>query len=183
MPTRKQLLRYLRTTGGQLTLLCALLAGAVILSMTAICCRSFFERSIVEVFPSETDRDADSSVYQRCLKLSNGDLNRDAFLKMDSRERHIAYGYWINHTIADPDHRLQQALIIDRQSDVFPIIERTLVVGSEEQRLRALELLTEIDQPDLISDRHRVINYLTRRSSDRQEVRIAQRVSEFHPEK
>jgi hypothetical protein len=128
----KQELRMLK---GQILLLTGMFAGSVVLAVFIATQRGFFEKLIEEkyaVLPASMKPLADAAV--------EGRIDREAFNKLSQTERLLLYDDWMMRPDPLPMH-MPSALVTADSGLYLARAERTLVGGSEDQKLRALKFL------------------------------------------
>ena len=123
----------LRTLKGQLLLLCAMLAGSVLLAVIIATQRGFFEKFIEEKYaalPAALKPFADAA--------AEGRLDREAFNKLSQAERLILYDDWMARAL-EPPARTPAELVAADATLYLARAERTLISGREDQKMRALK--------------------------------------------
>jgi hypothetical protein len=146
--------QFIRSVQGQLSLLAATYAGAILLALGAWIFRSIlFEPYIREKFPPLK---ADLAVA--LLQVADGQADPGTLAKtidelaeketragdIDSARDKLwaeIYGEWINRDDLDPANRLAGVFLSEQNCLIFERLRRTLVAGNEQQRGRALYLL------------------------------------------
>ena len=125
----------LRTLKGQLLLLGAMFAGSIALAVFIAMQRGFFEKYIEEKYvalPANLKPLADAA--------AEGKLDGEAFNKLSQAERLILYDDWMTRP-APPPTRTPSALVAADSGLYLTRAERTIVSGSEAQKMRALKFL------------------------------------------
>jgi hypothetical protein len=128
--------RFLRTPGGQLTLLGIAFAGALLLAVVMATHRGFFEQYVREEYeplPGE---------LRELMGRLNGSDGLQEVKSLTPAQRTLLYGGWINR----PENRPANApaILVAADADYFlSRAEQTLVVGSREQRFSAVSFLEQ----------------------------------------
>jgi hypothetical protein len=125
----------LRTLKGQLLLLGAMLAASVVLAIFIAMQRGFFEKFIEEkygVLPASMKSLADAA--------AEGKIDKEAFDKLSQAERLLLYDDWMARPDSPPE-RTPEVLVASDAALYLARAERTIVGGSEHQKLRALKFI------------------------------------------
>lgn len=125
----------LRTVKGQLLLLGAMFAGSIVLAVFIATQRGFFEKFIEEKYgqlPASMKPLADAA--------AEGKIDGEAFKKLSQAERLLLYDDWMARP-DPPPARTPEVLVAADSALYLARAERTLVGGSEDQKLRALKFI------------------------------------------
>jgi hypothetical protein len=125
----------LRTLKGQLLLLGAMFAGSLVLAIFIAAQRHFFEKFIEEKYgqiPASMKTLADAA--------AEGKIDGEAFNKLSHAERLLLYDDWMARPDPPPT-RTPEVLVAADSALYLARAERTIVGGSEDQKLRALKFI------------------------------------------
>jgi hypothetical protein len=125
----------LRTLKGQLLLLCALFAGSVALAVFIASERAFFEKFIEEKYVALSP-----SLKPLADSAAEGKLEQEAFNKLSQADRLILYDDWMARPDSLPEET-PHALVSADKGLYLARAERTIINGSNYQKLRALKFL------------------------------------------
>ena len=128
---------YLRSVTGQLQVLAAVFAGALVLAVVTLSLRSaLFERFVREKMkplPEALERDlAQDPTGRRCLDGAPEDTD-------------LIYGAWIERDGLDPGGELARSMFTLKTERALERARVTLVAGSAAQRRRAVEFLSRAE--------------------------------------
>jgi hypothetical protein len=126
----------LKTLRGQLLLLGAMFAASVVLAAVLATERPFFEKFVAEkygVLPAGMKTLADGAA-------DSGKIDAEAFSRLTMEERLLLYDDWMTRP-GPPPPRTPAALVAADPTLYLARAERSLVGGSDQQKVRALEFL------------------------------------------
>ena len=169
---QKKLRKYLSSARGQLTLLGGVNAGAIVVAIVALTLRTvFFQTYIREKFP-----ELSKPLRLAAQEVANGKNPDSLFDGIAENELQSVYGSWINREIKDERQLVAQGLV-EHHSDLLIIrIRTTLIVGSRQQQIRALELLRLLSPADQTASTRkwvRLVQERARRQNDQQVMEAA----------
>ena len=125
----------LRTLKGQLFLLGAMFAGSVLLASFIATKRDFFESFVEEKYSA-----LPASMKMLADGAAAGKIDREAFGKLSQAERLLLYDDWMTRP-DPPPAGTPSALVAADPALYLARAERSLVGGSDKQKLRALKFL------------------------------------------
>ncbi|HEX8920732.1 MAG TPA: hypothetical protein VF766_04610 [Pyrinomonadaceae bacterium] len=158
----------LRTLTGQLLLLCAMLAGSVVLAVLIATQRGFFEKFIEERYAA-----LPASLKPLADAAAEGRLDPEAFNKLSLPERLFLYDDWMARPEPLPAGT-PRSLVAADSGLYLTRAERTIVSGSEKQKLRALNFLELAGAKDAIP----ILRKARQWSIKRRTVEITARITE-----
>jgi hypothetical protein len=134
--TKAELKARLRTPHGQLQLLAALFATALVLALVVALNRPFFERYVREKYPEPP-----SLIEDLVTRIETGEAGPEEVTKLGREERVQLYHAWqLGPDDPAPDARLPRVLFQADAQLYAELVERTLAAGTPPQRLRAAVL-------------------------------------------
>jgi hypothetical protein len=196
--------QFIRSVRGQLSLLATTYLGAVCLALAAWTCRSIlFESYIREKFPEKPmPGSVAAAVDQVALGVSEpkslppvidelatkeADRRRPAgATRPAASDIEVArdalwtavYGAWIDRDNFDPADRVASAFLSEPSCLIFERLRRTLVVGNERQRSRALHLLSLAASDESRSQARALCEYAKERSRRRHEHALVEQAEQ-----
>ena len=154
----RRIMRFLRTTQGQLTVIGVAFGGSLVLALVAVfLLTDWFDGKVYEKFP-RTNR-------KLAGEIATGTKHADELKDLESADVRSVYAAYINEKTADADGRLAAAMCRHQATQVIVRVRRTLVVGNRRQRLRALVLLGSMTDQAETEDACRLCRYAVRRAS------------------
>lgn len=133
----KSIRRRLKTARGQLLLLAATFAGALVLAVGALCLKSVLFEPCIRHRVAELSDD----LAERGGKVASGEQPAESLKKLTSTQVAALYGGLINGRLDDDGNRLTGSLFEFQSPVLMDRLKITAAVGNPSQRQRAVELL------------------------------------------
>lgn len=137
MPDSKAIRRKLKTAEGQLMLLAATFAGALVLAVGTLCFRSVLFEPYIRHRVAELGDD----LKERGKKVASGKEPAESLKKLTATQVAGLYGGLINGTLDDDENLLADSLFKFHSPVLMDRLQITAAVGNHNQRLKAVELL------------------------------------------
>lgn len=137
MPDFQSIRRRLKTAEGQLLLLAATLAGALVMAAGTLVARPF----LFEPYIRHRVVELPDPLKEIGEQVASGDQPADSLKKLTVTQVAGLYGGLINDTLDDGENRLAESLFKFHSEVFMDRLQTTAAVGNHDQRRRAVELL------------------------------------------
>ncbi len=157
-------LAFCRTPRGQLSVIGAIYLGALIISGVVLALRPRLNETVRERFPAKLDELDVAALHQETLDIAEGRAAPKTLGQRNTQELHIIYGSMLNDDSIGMKNPLSRALWAEYGPEMITRVRKTLAVGSLAQRLRALEFLGIMSEPNLVDEAIELCQFAAQRS-------------------
>jgi hypothetical protein len=152
MPDVKTIRRKLKTAEGQLLLLAATFAGALVMAVGTLVARPF----LFEPYIRHRVVELPDALKERGEQVASGELAADSLKNLTVAQVAGLYGGLINNSFDDGENRVAESLFKFHSEVLMDRLKTTAAVGNHGQRRRAVELLEmSKDEPSGMANRSR----------------------------
>lgn len=142
MKTSERMLAYCRSPRGQMSLIAAAYGGAVVAACIVLALRStWFAGTVYERFPTERQQPGARELRELAGDIAAGRKGAERLEDLSAEQLIVVYGVLIDDETHEPDGRLARGVADVRGEELLVRLRRTLAVGNQRQRLRALRIL------------------------------------------